>query len=95
MLICLVFSAALLALYIYLNANGQTMLEDFCNGTGIFSSADSLKNYDNIVKNIGQSGQLCDVSTCGGCQLPGSAAFTVRYKNHDDTGTESTMALTH
>lgn len=93
MLICLVFSAALLALYIYLNANGETMLEDFCNSTGIFSSADSLKNYDTIYTSLGTNGGFCHSSTCE-CKLPNNANYDYKYQFHSG-GTETTRTLTH
>ena len=88
MLFCFVFSGALLALYLYLNSQGQTMLEEFCANKGIFSGADSLKNYDNIAENMGLSGNMCHSDTCG-CKLPGSAAYKVKFKSHDDTGIET------
>lgn len=70
------------------------MLEDFCANTGIFSGADSLKNYDNIVKNIGTANNFCHSSKCE-CKLPGATNYNSKWKNHDGTGTETTVALTH
>ncbi len=90
MLFALVFAGALLALYIYLNANGEDLLTEYCNGTGYFKDASSLTDYDNVIKEINTG--LC--STCT-CQLPGAANYDVKYKPHDGTTETVISAVTY